>query len=260
MVDEAVYSCYQPFCESARTVEYNRIARFSRNPGHTVTVAWLWTGDSLIGGWIIPSRRAVTSALEAYQPKSTLRLPFDGEWVVLWGGGKPHENYHVERPTFRFAYDFVVDSGGSLHRTDGRTNPDYYCWGRPILAPAAGRVATVVDSIPENLPGRSPPGYRGPGNVVTIEHDGGETSVLAHLRRGSIRVVPGQRVQAGEPVGECGNNGESLLPHLHYQLQLGSRPGTQPLPAQFSDFVADGVRMARGTPTRGQHIRHTPIP
>jgi hypothetical protein len=130
-VDEAVYPCYYPLYGLPHSLEYNRIARFSRYGDHTVTMAWLWTNDTLVGGWLIPSRRAVPSAFETYEAKTTLRLPFDAEWVVLWGGTKPHENYHVAIPPLRFAYDFVVDSGGSLHRTDGRSNADFYCWGRP---------------------------------------------------------------------------------------------------------------------------------
>jgi hypothetical protein len=199
----------------------------------------------------------VPSTLEVYEPRTRLRLPFDGEWVVLWGGAKPHENYHVAVPPVRFAYDFVVDSGGSLHRTHGRSNEDFYCWRRPILAPAAGRVAMTVDSFAENIPGTARPGYRGPGNFVAIDHGGGEISMLAHLRHGSVRVSNGQTLAAGDTVGECGNNGESVLPHLHYQLQRGP---ARPVPALFSDFLANGARVTRGQPTRGQRVIQAPRP
>src|SRR5687768_5769597 len=208
MVDEAVYRCYYPLCELPRSFEYNRIARFSGHTGNTFTIGWLWAGDSLVGGWIIPSRRAVPSDLASYEPHTPLRLPFDGEWVVLWGGLKPHENYHVAVPPLRFASDFVVDSAGSLHRSDGGDNADYYCYGRPILAPAGGRVTMALDSFAENVPGTSRPRYRGPGNVVAIDHGNGEFSILAHLRRGSVRVAAGHRLEAGDTVGECGNNGQ----------------------------------------------------
>lgn len=257
VVDEGVYPCYHPLCELRHSFEYNRIARFSRNPDLTVTVAWLWTSGKLVGGWLIPSRQAVPPALEDYEPRTGLRLPFDGEWVVLWGGTKPHENYHVAVPPLQFAYDFVVDSGGSLHRTHGRSNEDFYCWRRPILATAAGRVAMAMDSFAENVPGKARPGYRGPGNFVAIDHGGGEISMLAHLRRGSVRVSNGQMLAAGDTVGECGNTGESTLPHLHYQLQRG--PG-RPVPALFSDFLANGARVTRGQPTRGQRVIHAPQP
>jgi murein DD-endopeptidase MepM/ murein hydrolase activator NlpD len=178
---------------------------------------------------------------------------------VLWGGTKPHENHHVAVPPLRFAYDFVVDSAGALHRTDGRSNADYHCWRRPILAPAAGRVVMALDSFAENVPGQARAGYRGPGNFVAIDHGDGEYSVLAHLRRGSVRVATGQEIEAGDTVGECGNNGESVLPHLHYQLQLDPRPG-RPVPAPFSGFIADGVLVARSQPSRGQRVIHVARP
>ena len=254
VIREAAYRCYQPLCELPESFEYNRIVRFSRYPGNTLTIAWLWAGDSLVGGWIIPSHRAAPTEFGNYQATTRLQLPFSGEWVVLWGGTEPYENYHAEYPPVRFAYDFVVDSAGSLQRTTGSSNADYFCYGQPILTPAPGRVAIAIDSFPENAPGTAPAGYRGPGNFVAIDHGNGETSILAHLRRGSMRVAAGERVEVGDTVAQCGNNGESMLPHLHYQLQLGAPPAWHPVPAPFDNFEADGMHVARGIPTRGQHV------
>jgi murein DD-endopeptidase MepM/ murein hydrolase activator NlpD len=118
----------------------------------------------------------------------------------------------------------------------------------------------ALDSFAENAPGEARAGYRGPGNFVAIDHGGGELSVLVHLRRGSVRVATGQKIEAGDTVGECGNNGESVFPHLHYQLQLDPRPGQKPVPAPFNDFMAEGVRVARGQPTRGQRVIHAARP
>lgn len=41
--------------------------------------------------------------------------------------------------------------------------------------------------------------------------------LLAHLRRGSISVCAGDGVRLGEVVGECGNSGNSIQPHVHVQ-------------------------------------------
>jgi hypothetical protein len=49
----------------------------------------------------------------------------------------------------------------------------------------------------------------------------GVVAVLAHLRRGSLRVRVGQRVRAGEVLAECGNSGNSSDPHVHFQLMDG---------------------------------------
>jgi hypothetical protein len=249
VIEDAVY----PFEDHG--VEYNRTARFSGHPTGTLTGSWIWKRRGpLVGGWVMPSLRAAPSDLEGYESKTVLRLPFDGEWMVQHGGRKAHENYHVQLPPLRFATDFNVTERGASFRTDGRTNADHFCFGRPILAPAAGRVALARDSFPENTPGRSPPGYRGPGNVVVIDHGNGEYSVLAHLRRGSVAVRAGEEVAAGAKVGECGNNGQSLWPHLHYQLQLAPIPGQRSVPAAFAHYRADGVVVERGEPRRGQVV------
>ena len=256
MVEDGIY----PYHLVKHSVEYDRIARFSKFTDNTVTVAWLWRGDTLVGGWVVPSLQAAPTAYEGYETKTLLRLPFDGEWAVTSGGRKPHENYHVQIPSLRFAFDFLVDSGGSAFRTDGKTNADHYCFGRPILAPAAGRVVSVVDTFTENVPGRRPPGYRGPGNNVVIDHGNGEFSVLAHFRRGSITVTAGQQVQAGDTIGACGNNGLSDLPHLHYQLQLDPRPGQEVIPAFFTDYRVGAEHVARGEPRGGQRVQHAGRP
>jgi Peptidase family M23 len=253
VVDEGVY----PYPQIRGAVEYDRIARFSGRADNTVTVGWLWRGDgTVIGGWIVPSTRAAPTEFAEYQTKAELRLPFDGEWQAADCGRKPQENYHVQNPPLRFACDFTVVMDGSLFRTDGKTNADYYCFGHPILAPAAGRVLVALDSFPENTPGRTPPGYRGPGNFVVIDHHTGEYSVLAHLRRGSVVVTGGQDVAAGAQIGECGNNGLSNHPHLHYQLQVDPRPGGSVAPAQFRRYRADGQFVDRGEPVRGQRIQN----
>jgi hypothetical protein len=41
--------------------------------------------------------------------------------------------------------------------------------------------------------------------------------LVAHLRRGSVRVAPGGTVAAGDVLGACGNSGNSTQPHIHVQ-------------------------------------------
>lgn len=52
-----------------------------------------------------------------------------------------------------------------------------------------------------------------------IEHADGNFSLTAHLRKGTVRVQVGQRVEAGDPLGECGNSGISTEPHVHFHMQ-----------------------------------------
>jgi murein DD-endopeptidase MepM/ murein hydrolase activator NlpD len=75
------------------------------------------------------------------------------------------------------------------------------------------------------------------GNYVIVDHGNGEYCVFAHLKQGSVRMRPGQRVAAGAQIGAMGMSGDAFLVHLHYQLQSG--PGFEEgLPAYFHDVRA----------------------
>ena len=76
----------------------------------------------------------------------------------------------------------------------------------------------VIDGVRDNKPGSMNP-YSAVGNAVFIEHNKRETSVLAHLKFGTIKVKVGDEVRAKQFIGFCGNSGNSSEPHLHYHLQ-----------------------------------------
>ena len=59
---------------------------------------------------------------------------------------------------------------------------------------------------------------RGPGNSVTIDHGFGYKSVYSHLE--SITVRSGQKIKRGDVIGQVGNSGLSVAPHLHYEVHL----------------------------------------
>jgi murein DD-endopeptidase MepM/ murein hydrolase activator NlpD len=61
--------------------------------------------------------------------------------------------------------------------------------------------------------------YSAVGNAVIIQHRENEFSILAHLKLDSIKVKVGDKVTRGQPIGLCGNSGNSSEPHLHYHLQ-----------------------------------------
>jgi len=89
--------------------------------------------------------------------------------------------------------------------------------GVDVLAAADGVVVATRDGEPdvdvrergvENLRGRDA------GNGVRIDHGGGWETQYSHLRRGSVRVHRGQRVSAGEVLGQIGLSGRTEFPHL----------------------------------------------
>jgi murein DD-endopeptidase MepM/ murein hydrolase activator NlpD len=83
--------------------------------------------------------------------------------------------------------------------------------------------------------------------VVRVAKD--EFLYLAHLKNESVAVKVGDEVSAGDKLGECGNSGRSLLPHLHIHLQnSGDFPVAESLPLEFSNYIADGEPVAEGMP------------
>jgi murein DD-endopeptidase MepM/ murein hydrolase activator NlpD len=61
--------------------------------------------------------------------------------------------------------------------------------------------------------------FDGWGNYVVVKHAGDRYSWYCHLAR--KRVAVGERIQAGQVVGEMGSTGNSTSKHLHYQETLG---------------------------------------
>lgn len=62
------------------------------------------------------------------------------------------------------------------------------------------------------------------GNHVIVDHGDDVFSAYAHLRRGSVRVAVGDRVEPGDLLGEVGNSGNTTEPHLHVQLMDDRHP------------------------------------
>jgi murein DD-endopeptidase MepM/ murein hydrolase activator NlpD len=190
-----------------------------------------------------------------YQPKARFALPFRGEWWVAWGGRTLGENQHAIIRAQRFAYDILMVRDGKTHSGDGKKLTDFYCYGQPILAPAAGVVVTAVDSLPDQLVGTRDPGHAA-GNHVVIDHGNGEFSLLAHMQPHSVKVKVGQRVRAGGLLGLAGNSGNTSEPHLHVHLMTGpSMDDADGLPMPFSDYVLDGKVIERGELRRFQLVK-----
>ena len=247
----------QAVFREAGTTHYYRLSRFEGLPD--VTVEWIWDdGGVVVGGWIRPTVQPAPTEHLDYQTRAPLKLPFGpprtGRWYVGWGGRDAMHNYHVVAADQRFAYDFYVVADRRPHRGEGKANEDYYCFGEPVLAPAAGRVVQVKDGVADNRPGEMNP--REPaGNYVVIDHGEGEHSLIAHFRKSTISVAEGQTVAAGARLGQCGNSGNSSMAHVHYHLQRGPGFGKGVgLPAFFNGYVADGAPVARGEPLRGQTL------
>lgn len=93
------------------------------------------------------------------------------------------------------------------------------------------------------------------GNHVVIRSDDGVFALVAHLQRGSVAVREGERVQAGQRIGSCGNSGNSSEPHVHAHLMDRRSAWTgQGLPIAFTDVAVEDAAPGVGLPGNGEHM------
>jgi hypothetical protein len=191
-----------------------------------------------------------------------LSLPFEGRWLTQNSPARRVPSHGTDLMGGRYAIDFVgvADGRRTANRRDWRTvvatePPErFVAFGRPILAPADGVVARVHDGevdhearrsqlalVPYAVsqPSRLRRGVAGlAGNHIVIAlRDSGAFVVLAHLKKGSLRVDEGDEVTTGQAIGECGNSGNSTQPHVHVQvMDLLDAATAQGLPMSFRRF------------------------
>jgi murein DD-endopeptidase MepM/ murein hydrolase activator NlpD len=237
---------------------YDRAAYF-QEPPIPISIEW-GLDDAMNIVWFDINQlpEEASTQFSDYHTKTELRLPFDNEWLVIWGGHSIRDNYHATVSNQRFAYDFLIVENGLPYHGDGSLNEDYYCYGQPIVSPGAGVVVTSENTVPDNPPGEQ--NLTQPnGNYVVIDHENGEYSFLAHFRKGTVTVHPGDRVTAGMLLGQCGNSGGTDIPHLHYHLQNTSNVDDTSkaagLPIQFKAYFVDGCFLEQGEPTKWQLVQ-----
>lgn len=208
-----------------------------------------------ISGLPIVAYTTYPSSRDSRPSEVRFRLPLDGPVLVRWGGPTREVNYHVFAPPERWAYDLHVVRGGRSFEGDGTSVTDYFAYGMPVLAPAAGIVRAVSDGAGDTPVGGRVAWWRSCGNHVVIDVAPGEFLFLCHLLRGSIAVDLGERVMPGQPVGRVGNSGRSSEPHVHVHLQ--TTPDVElgeGVPLLFHGYLDDDGRVVeRGMPTGGRH-------
>jgi hypothetical protein len=165
-----------------------------------------------------------------------LNPPVRGQWAILNPPG------HA-----KLAFDFLaVDYqrspyiGVGLLRHIVSTIPVdvTLAWGKPVFAVMDGTVVAASDGTPDRErismardlfrlmffgPKNAPPFSALGGNYVILKC-GDVYPLYAHLKKGSVSVRPGDIVHSGEQLGQVGNSGSSLQPHLHFQVMNSPEP------------------------------------
>jgi hypothetical protein len=207
------------------------------------------------------------------RPPVEIDSPVAGRWLAVNSPADkvPSHGLHAYGQTY--AIDLVHEPTEGARPQFGqgpsfRRPEEFPAFGQPVLAPADGTVVRVHDRERDHRSRSSWPSLlylvlegslrelTGPGRVlgnhVVLDLGDGVHAVLAHLRRGSVRVARGQRVVAGEQLAECGNSGNSTEPHLHFQLM--DHPSVlfaAGLPFRWARFEVDGAPEG-GVPANGR--------
>jgi murein DD-endopeptidase MepM/ murein hydrolase activator NlpD len=116
--------------------------------------------------------------------------------------------------------------------------------GTPVLAARGGLVVKTKD---DSNRGGSRPEYDRFNNYVLIRHDDGTLGQYCHLRKGSVKVAPGQFVRAGDLIALSGNTGFSDGAHLHFCV-FKTRDGREreSIPIKFKDAAGQAITLVEG--------------
>ncbi|MGF1641757.1 MAG: M23 family metallopeptidase [Rhodospirillales bacterium] len=99
--------------------------------------------------------------------------------------------------------------------------------GVAVVAAAPGVVSALrdgMDDVSVRVSGAAAVEGREAGNGVVIDHGNGWETQYSHLKKGSIVVTRGQRVEAGTPLGLIGLSGLTEFPHVEFAVRYQGRP------------------------------------
>lgn len=161
-------------------------------------------------------------------------LPFYGFRHI----NQAHDGDMTHKDDWKHAWDFVItDDKGKEYANEGLILSDYYCYNKPVLAPADGWVTEVVDHIDDNEPGKTNL-IQNWGNSIVIRHADHLYSKVSHLKKDSAAFQVGTYVKKGQVIAHTGNSGRSPYPHLHFQIQSNPYIGSVTLKYPISQYIS----------------------
>ena len=190
---------------------------------------------------------------------TALKSPFSGSWQVYQG----FDGAHTHQGAWKYALDFFQtvegkndgksksEGEGKSFKNDGTKLSDYYCFGQPVFAPAYGWVADMRDDLPDNRPGEVDV-VNNWGNYMLIRLDGHGYVLLAHLKKGSVKVLKDTRVVPGQILAACGNSGRSPRNRTctctcKKKRRSGQGPSPSTYPVSLSMFQPELFSLRRKT-------------
>jgi len=145
----------------------------------------------------------------------------------------------------RFAIDFIkLDNDGRTAKGDKNVINNWYGYGEDVLAVANGIIHTTREDFSESATLSDHPKYfpnQATGNYISMEIGKNQFVFYEHLKPGSIRVKPGQKVKKGDVIARLGFTGQTTGPHLHLHVADSDSPlGSEGIPFVFESFTLLG--------------------
>lgn len=207
---------------------------------------------------LVRSSQGVDVPLRTPIDPPLIALPVVGTWRVTQGHACDTA-HRRGRLGGEFAWDFAAVSETGRSGTPGfdasHRNADSATFGRPVVSPVTGTVVSVTDGVDDNdaqddFPRRSlVDAVRAPrwvfGNHIVLDAGNHVFILLAHLRKSSVVVKPGDAVREGDVLANAGNSGNTMLPHVHIQVMDRADPADPAvygIPARFRDYVEVSAR------------------
>lgn len=163
----------------------------------------------------------------------------------------------------RYAVDWKRMEHDAYFSGDARDVRSYHTYGAEVFAVADATVVVATDGFPDNIP-RTAAGFETAvpmtmesvaGNSIVLDLGDGQFAYYAHLKPGSLRVKPGDRVRRGDMLASIGNSGDSREPHLHFQVATGA----EILASEGLPYVIDRFRITTGDGSSQDRILEFPL-
>lgn len=173
------------------------------------------------------------------EPSVDIQFPFkNGDYIIMQGGGNKYMNIiHSENTYAILAFDIVKlnSFGGRARTVFSKDNRQYEIFGEKLYAPIGGKVVAMKRDMPDNVPPDANQDEKA-GNHIVIQN-GNTFVMLAHLRQRTIAVKQNELVKAGDYIGDAGNSGNSLEPHLHIEARQTIDGVTTPSAIKFDGGI-----------------------
>lgn len=153
-------------------------------------------------------------------------LPFKNLWYIEFGGLTKETSHSWDIIPQRYAYDFEIRENNLPYKDDYHFCKNYYSYLKDILAPCEGTVVAIKNKYPNTRILDNRPIINDTddvrGNYITIKHKYNEYSTICHIEKDSFQVRVGDIVKQGQIIGKVGNSGNTMGPHIHFQVQKGN--------------------------------------